>query len=79
MRTIDNNPNKESSLSQQKRILACLQRGEELTSASMYGMFGAVDGRKRISELRAKGVPVKTRPGYNPSTKKHYSIYYLEG
>lgn len=72
------NTNQESSASQRVRILTHLQAGKELTSLSMLTKFGAIDGRKRISELRALGYPIKDKKGYNESTKKHFNIYYLE-
>jgi len=72
------NPNSTSSTSQRLRILADLQDGKELTSLTMLVDYGAIDGRKRISELRALGYPIKDRKGYNESTKKHFNIYYLE-
>lgn len=72
------NTNQESSASQRVRILAYLQSGRELTSLSILAKFGAIDGRKRISELRSLGYPIKDKKGYNESTKKHFKIYYLE-
>lgn len=72
------NLNSTSSTSQRLRILADLQDGKELTSLTMLVNYGAIDGRKRISELRAQGYPIKDRKGYNESTKKHFNIYYLE-
>lgn len=72
------NPNPMSSVSQRLRILADLQNGRELTSLTMLTKFGAIDGRKRISELRAQGFPIKDKKGYNVITKKHFNIYYME-
>lgn len=72
------NPNLTSSSSQRMRILADLKNGAELTSLTMLQRYGAIDGRKRISELRALGYPIKDRREYNISTKKHYNIYFLE-
>ena len=76
MLTVNQNPT--TSISQRRSILADLQAGRELTSLSMLTKFGAIDGRKRISELRAQGFPIKSRQGYNDSTKKRFNIYYLE-
>jgi len=64
--------------SQAKRILAHLQAGGTVTSLSMIHDFDTVDGRKRISELRRMGYPIKDRPGYNENTRKRYNIYYLD-
>jgi hypothetical protein len=74
------NQNSLSAASQKKIILDKLMRGEELTSAGMLTDkdIRAVDGRKRISELRAMGYPIKDRVGYNPETKKRFNIYYME-
>ena len=72
------NPNTTSSASQRVRILAALQTGRELTSLGMLLEFDAIDGRKRISELRAQGFPIKDKKGYNEHTRKHFNIYYIE-
>lgn len=72
------NLNNTSSVSQRAHILLELQEGKELTSLTMLTKFGAIDGRKRISELRRMGYPIKDRKGYNEGTKKHFNIYYLE-
>ena len=72
------NPNPTTSASQRLRILTDLQQGKELTSLTMLTNYGAIDGRKRISELRAQGYPIKDKKGYNASTRKHFNIYYLD-
>ena len=72
------NLNSTSSSSQRMKILADLKNGAELTSLTMLQRYGAIDGRKRISELRRLGYPIKDRREYNTSTKKHYNIYFLE-
>lgn len=65
-------------ISQRKRILAHLQAGEELTSVSMLEKFGAYDGRKRISELRKQGYPIKDRPGHSSTSSARFNIYYMD-
>lgn len=72
------NPNPTSSVSQRLLILRALEAGKELTSLSMLTNFGAYDGRKRISELRALGHPIKDKRGYNEHTRKYFNIYYME-
>lgn len=72
------NSNPASSASQRQRILEFLEAGGELTSLTMLSKFGAIDGRKRISELRAAGHPIKDRRGYNAGTRKHFNIYYMD-
>ena len=72
------NENIQSSVAQRWKILEYLQAGGELTSLTMLHKFGCIDGRKRISELRRLGYPVKDRPGFNDGTRKHYKIYYIE-
>jgi hypothetical protein len=73
------NPNPTTSVSQRLQILRALEAGKELTSITMLTHFGAYDGRKRISELRALGYPIKDKRGYNERTKKYYNIYYMVG
>ena len=65
-------------LSQRKRILAHLQAGGELTSVTMLEKFGAYDGRKRISELRKLGYPIKNRKGHSASSRATFNIYYID-
>ena len=72
------NLNESSSVSQRLQILRALEAGKELTSLTMLTSFGAYDGRKRISELRALGYPIKDKRGYNEHTKKYFNIYYID-
>lgn len=75
MQLTDLNPERRPS--QRKRILKHLQDGGTLTSLEMIAL-GIVDGRKRISELRAQGHPILSRKAENPETKARYNIYYMD-
>lgn len=72
------NENSQSSTAQRWKILSYLQDGGEVTSLSMLNLFGCYDGRKRISELRKLGYPIKDKPGFSPGSRKHFKIYYME-
>ena len=46
---------------QQERILDFLQSGEKLTRLISWSRLGVLEAPARISELRAKGHPIKTK------------------
>lgn len=73
MMLIANNMDK---VSQSKAILRALQNGEILSSLSMLERFGAIDGRKRISELRAAGNIINDEYRLTPEGKRH-KIYFM--
>ena len=49
-----------STESQEKKILAALQRGEKLTSLDLLYRFGSYQGPARIFYLKREGWPIKT-------------------
>ena len=48
-------------MSQQDRILAHLQAGKKLTRLDSWSELGILECPARISELRSKGWPIRTR------------------
>jgi len=48
-------------MKQQDRILNYLQAGNKLTRLNAWDALGILEAPARISELRAKGYPIKTR------------------
>lgn len=65
---------------QQSRVLEALSSPEGTTSGELKDKFGIVDGRKRISELRAKGLNIvdHMETGFNrygePTRYKRYRL-----
>lgn len=57
-----NNPNKPSSASQKKTILAILRSGQTPTNWELIHMKGGIDARNRIQELREEGYVIESIP-----------------
>lgn len=60
MEQLKNQVEDTSAESQNKRILAALQRGEKLTPLSMLRRFGCLRASGRIFDLRGQGYPIRT-------------------
>jgi len=56
------NPNKPSSASQKKTILAILRSGVTPTNWELIHMKGGIDARNRIQELREEGFVIESIP-----------------
>jgi hypothetical protein len=65
----------QSNLSQRKRILAALQKGEKLTQLDMLYRFGAGQSGTRIFELRQQGHNIETR--MIRKGRKRFAEYYM--
>ena len=77
-KVMNDNPNIESSESQNKRILDYLMKGNRLTSLEALNMFGCMRLASRISDIR------KNHPDINivvdrieTATKKKVAQYYV--
>lgn len=77
-KVMNDNPNIESSESQNKRILDYLKKGNRLTSLEALKMFGCMRLASRISDIR------KNHPDINimvdrieTATKKKVAQYYI--
>ena len=77
-KVMNDNPNIESSESQNKRILDYLKKGNRLTSLEALRMFGCMRLASRISDIR------KNHPDINivvdrieTATKKKVAQYYV--
>ena len=77
-KVMNDNPNIESSESQNKRILDYLKKGNRLTSLEALNMFGCMRLASRISDIR------KNHPDINivvdrieTETKKKVAQYYV--
>ena len=78
-KVMNDNPNIESSESQNKRILGYLMKGNRLTSLEALSMFGCMRLASRISDIR------KNHPDINivverieTATKKKVAQYYIQ-
>ena len=59
-------------------ILEYLRSGKSLTALEALDLFGTMNLRNRISELRAEGHNIKDTPIHNKVTGKRYSNYWLD-
>ena len=57
---MNNNPNRESSASQKRRILEYLKTGKTLTNREAQRLFECDRAPARIKELRNSGYPIRT-------------------
>lgn len=73
---MNNNPNKESSNSQNKLLLAHLQMGGTITSLEAVNLYGCMRLASRICDLRKMGIGIKSKFVVLPSGKrvKEYSM-----
>lgn len=67
---INYNPNTDTCLSQNTRILEALEGGAVLTPLMALGMFGTMKLSTRISELIRKGHPISKKWVITPTGKK---------
>ncbi len=65
----------QSNISQRKRILAALQKGEKLTQLDMLYRFGAGQSGTRIFELRKQGHHIETT--MIKKGRKRFAQYHL--
>ena len=66
---------------QQKRVLEALSTPGGTTSGELKDLYGIMDGRKRISELRRMGLTINDRmeSGVNRyGEQTHFKRYWLE-
>lgn len=59
-------------------ILEYLKSGKRLTALEALSLFGTMNLRNRISELRQEGYNIQDKLIHNENNKKHYSQYWLE-
>ncbi len=65
----------QSNISQRKRILAALRKGEKLTQLDMLYRFGAGQSGTRIFELRKEGHHIETK--MIRKGRKRFAEYYM--
>lgn len=59
------------------KILEYLKLGHSLTALEALSLFGTMNLRNRISELRKEGYNIQDRTIHNKTTGKHYSQYWF--
>ena len=79
-KVMNDNPNIESSESQNKRILDYLKKGNRLTSLEALSMFGCMRLASRISDIRKKHpyINIVVDRIENASKKKVAQYYILQ-
>lgn len=77
-KVMNDNPNIESSESQNKRILDYLKKGNRLTSLEALKMFGCMRLASRISDIRKKHPDINiVVDRIETATKKKVAQYYI--
>lgn len=74
---MNNNENEQSSLSQNKRILAYLLKGKRITSIEALVKFGCMRLASRISDLRNQHPEIR-KTTIITDTGKRVAQYYIE-
>ena len=59
-------------------VLNWLRRGNEITAIEAVKMWNELNVRNKISILRERGWPIRSREERNPTTGAVYKVYYLD-
>ena len=70
MKKINDNPNTESSQSQESKILDYMLRGHRITPIEALNLFGSFRLGARIAEIRKRGFSVQSEFVTTPSGKR---------
>lgn len=73
---MNNNPNREQSLSQKKLIRNYLLEGNAITQLDALNLFGCFRLATRVFELKEEGMPIKTKM-VEGNNGKRYASYFL--
>ena len=60
------------------KIRAKLEAGKQLTVLGVFNDLKTFELRKFLSNLRAKGFPVKDKWETNEITKKRFKVYWMD-
>lgn len=60
------------------KIKAKLEAGKQLTVLGIFNELRTFELRKFLSNLRAKGIPVKDKWETNELTGKRFKVYWLD-
>lgn len=74
---MNDNPNKQSSETQRKRILDYLRKGGTLTQLEAFAKFGCFRLASRISDLKALGYKIASVFEKNERNGKRYKRYSM--